>query len=200
MLEEIKQCSLQRRKTKTQPCGQQKKSHTGQQTAPYAGRGRNLSSSGVRGICTQPPVSSCMSPESQGRPQPVSLLRAPGSDEKPLNQPQDSQVSRPRDKVRPSRATWHLVPGRTPCAHSCPGTHLIFLPWVLLAAWSPRPDLSASSSGVVSAMPYLCSEVPVCLWNWLAFSIQVTPSPACNRSPLPLSPSAFSSLSPLSLL
>lgn len=51
--------------------------------------------------------------------------------------------------------------------------------------------------GVVSAMPYLCSEVPVCLWNWLAFSIQVTPSPACNRSPLPLSPSAFSSLSPL---
>ena len=173
------------------------KSHIGQQTAPYAGRGRNLSSSGVRGICTQPPVSSCMSPESQGRPQPVSFLRAPRSDEKPLNHPQDTQVSRPRDKVRPSRATWHLVPGRTPCAHSCPGTHLIFLPWALLAAWSPRPDLSASSS------PVWCQRCLIFVLRSLCVSGIGWHSPFRSRLPLPATDPLSPSLPlpfPLSLL
>ena len=37
--------------------------------------------------------------------------------------------------IWPLRAT-----PRPPRAHFCPGTHLIFLPRVLLAAWSPWPD------------------------------------------------------------
>lgn len=36
----------------------------------------------------------------------------------------------------------------------------------------------------------------MCLRNWLAFSIQVTPSPACNRSPLPPLPLAVPLSSP----
>lgn len=87
---------------------------------------RNLSSSGTGGICTepQPPVSSCKSLESQARPQPGSLLRAPRTDEGPLRQPQDTQVSLPRDKVRPSRATRHLAPESHPPPTPCP-----LLPW-----------------------------------------------------------------------
>lgn len=135
--------------------------------------------------------------------QPTSPFSEPqGLVRNPLYHPQDAQVSLSRHKVRPSRLldTWSLK------GHPCP-----LLPW-----HSPHfPALGAPGClalvalawlvcelvpGVVSAMPYLCSEVPVCLWNWLAFSIQVTPSPACNRALLPLSPSASSSLLSLSPL
>ena len=199
MLEERNQCSFQRRKTKTQPCRQQEKSHIGRRAAPCVGRGEIWA-----------PAAPAAFAHSHSLPFQVASLWSPrqGPSLAPFLEPQELMRSpctnhRTRRWVCPETRSdlpellgvWSLKASpHPPHAHFCPGTHLIFLPWVLLAAWSPWPGSSASSSPVWY-QPYLCSEVPVWLWNWLAFSIQVTPSPACNRSPLPLSPSAFSSLS-----
>lgn len=80
-------------------------------------------------------------------------------------------------------------PRRNTRDRSCPGTYLIFLPWVLLAAWpwSSRPDLSVSWSLV------WCQRCLIFVLRSLCVSGIGWHSPFRSRLPLPatdpLSPS-----------